>query len=127
MRTSEIIIIVILIFLILFFLNNNQKENYNQLVVNVEEQQNNKICLDKKIYNNLITTELTKNYDSIQDELLKENDNSCMCPMDYNPIDCDGRIYDNQCAAKCAGEELSKCSSKTFNIFDNNLDYHINS
>jgi hypothetical protein len=41
--------------------------------------------------------------------------------MDYNPIDCNGRIYDNQCAANCAKEDLSKCSVKTFNLFDNIL------
>ena len=50
-----------------------------------------------------------------------------MCSAVYDPVDCNGRIYNNDCSARCAGEDLSKCTVKTFNLFDNNLDYNINS
>ena len=58
----------------------------------------------------------------------QNDDNLCMCSAIYDPIDCNGRIYDNLCDAKCAKENLSECSNKTWNIVDNNnLDYDINS
>ena len=129
MRNEEIIIIVVLIFFILFLLNNNHhKENYNELLV--DSQNNNQICSDKnKLYQNLTTKVPTISSFLTDNNFIKENDNLCMCPMDYNPIDCNGKMYDNDCSARCAGEDLSMCSRNSNNInyfideeSNNNLD-----
>jgi hypothetical protein len=156
MRTEEFIIIVILIFFILFFLNKNKNENYDELSINYEKEDSNKICFDKnKLYGNYyndskpdfnlikpvqkddnLIKPVQKDDNLIKpvqkdDNLIKpvqKDDNLCMCSAVYDPVNCNGRIYDNLCAARCAKENLSKCSSKTWNIIDNNnLDYNINS
>jgi hypothetical protein len=34
---------------------------------------------------------------------------SCICPMNVNPVTCNGNRYDNECKANCAGENIKNC------------------
>jgi len=40
------------------------------------------------------------------------SDGSTMCTMEYNPVDCSGCIYSNQCAASAASKEFTKDTCK---------------
>jgi hypothetical protein len=114
MKTQEIIILLVLIFFILFFLNNNRNENYERLVIYPEQENSNQICFDKnKLYGNFVD-----NNSNIQYKQDTDN-NSCMCTMDYSPVNCGGAVYSNFCHAKCAGEDTSRCTpEKNFIDFD---------
>jgi len=123
MKTQEIIILLVLIFFILFFLNNNRKENYERYVFFPEQNNSNQICFDKnKLYGNFVDNNSNKqDIQYIQHKQTQSNidNSSCMCTMDYNPVNCGGAVYSNLCHAKCAGQDTSRCTpEKNFIDFD---------
>jgi hypothetical protein len=86
--------------------------------IDINNSYSNQHCFDKnKRYENIIDSKPITDFG--KDKKNKDN-NSCMCTMDYNPVNCNGNIYSNSCVAKCAGEDTSKCIPVT-NFIDYNL------